>query len=85
MDYLRGCMGTITVNVTDETETLFRGTVQEKLGKEKGVLGKALDEAMKKWAEEKRQEALRQRLLQRMIKGFAMGEKLYKKRADFYG
>lgn len=77
-------MGTITVNVTDETETFFRETVTEKLGTEKGVLGKALDEAMKKWAEEKRQNEIRMRILQRMNNGFDMGKKLYKKRADLY-
>lgn len=77
-------MGTITVNVSDETEQIFRTTVQEKLGKEKGVLGKALDQAMKQWTEEKRQNVIRQRILQRISKGFTMGKKLYKKRADLY-
>ncbi len=66
-------MGTITVNVSDETEHLFRETVQEKLGKEKGVLGKALDEAMKQWAEEKRQHEIAQRQLSLLKKGFALG------------
>lgn len=66
-------MGTITVNVTDETETFFRETVQQKLGTEKGVLGKALDEAMKKWAEEKRQNEIAQRQLKLLEKGFHLG------------
>ena len=66
-------MGTITVNVTHETEVLFRDTVQEKLGREKGVLGKALDEAMKKWAEEKRQDSIAHRQLDLLNKGFSLG------------
>ncbi len=66
-------MGTITVNVTDETETLFRETVEEKLGTQKGVLGKALEEAMKKWAEEKRQDEISRRQLNLLKKGFHLG------------
>ena len=66
-------MGTITVNVTHETEVLFRDTVQKKLGKEKGVLGKALDEAMKKWVEEKRQDTIAQRQLDLLNTGFSLG------------
>lgn len=66
-------MGTIAVNVTDETETFFRETVQEKLGTEKGVLGKALDEAMKKWAEEKMQNEIAERQLNILKNGFHLG------------
>lgn len=65
-------MGTITVNVSDETEQIFRETVQEKLGREKGVLGKALDEAMKQWTEQKRQDEIAQRQLHLLHKGFTL-------------
>ncbi|MBI4918698.1 hypothetical protein HY837_02120 [archaeon] len=77
-------MGTITVNVSNETENLFRKTVHKELGKGKGKLGGALDEAMKKWAEEKKQKEIGERLLKTMRKGFAMGKILYKHRSELY-
>ena len=66
-------MGTITVNVTDETESLFREAVEERLGKQKGALGRALDEAMKTWAQEKLQNEIAERQLLLMKKGFSLG------------
>jgi hypothetical protein len=63
-------MGTITVNVDDETETLFRNTVSTEYGKGKGVLGKAITEAMKRWAEEKKIAETRKRALAMLEKGF---------------
>jgi len=77
-------MGTITVNVSDETEEFFRGTVSKELGQQKGKLGQALDEAMKKWAEEKTQKEIADRQLQILKKGFKMGKILYKKRSELY-
>lgn len=78
------CMGTITVNVSTETENLFRTTVYKEFGKGKGRLGKALDEAMKKWAEEKEQREIGERLLRTMKKGFNLGFKGYKKRDELH-
>jgi len=77
-------MGTITVNVTDDTETFFRETVKKELGEGKGTLGKALDEAMKKWADEKKQRDATERLIAKMEKGFDLGKKLYNTRADLH-
>ena len=61
-------MGIITVSVDDETEKEFRKLVEEKGGK-KGDLGKAVTEAMKKWAEEKRQKEIAERMMNRSEKG----------------
>ncbi len=43
-------MATITVNVQDDVEKLFRDRVQQRYGKGKGILGRALSEALKEWA-----------------------------------
>ena len=43
-------MATITVNVSDDTATGFKSLVYQTYGKKKGVLGKALDEAMQEWS-----------------------------------
>jgi len=46
-------MVTITVNVNNETERVFRNKVYRIYGKRKGSLGKAITEAMKSWAMKK--------------------------------
>lgn len=58
------CVGTITITVEDEVEEEFRKIVEEK-GKKKGDLGKAITEAMRKWAEEKKQKEIAERMLKR--------------------
>ncbi len=78
-------MGTITVNVRDETEGNFRAAVKENLGEGKGKLGQALDEAMSKWLEGKENEALRQRAIERLKRGMYKLPKDYKfRREDAY-
>lgn len=61
-------MGTITISVDDEVEKEFRKIVEEKGGK-KGDLGKAITEAMKKWAEEKKQKEIAERQMRLSEKG----------------
>ncbi len=78
-------MGTITVNVRDETEGNFRAAVKENLGEGKGKLGQALEEAMSKWFGGKENEALRQRAIERLKKGMYKLPKDYKfRREDAY-
>ena len=77
-------MGTITINVSDETEDIFRKTVYERFGKGKGILGKALEEAIKKWSEEKQQKQAEDNLLRILKKGYNLGGLTYKKRAELY-
>lgn len=49
-------MGKITFKVTDQTEIFFRGIVKKEYGEKRGAFRKAVDEAMKNWAEEKTQK-----------------------------
>ncbi len=51
-------MGTITINISNETEKKFREAVEKELGNGKGKLGKASDEALRKWADEKQQKEI---------------------------
>lgn len=66
-------MGTITVNVDDETERLFRDTVRKEKGTGKGQLGSAISEALRQWADEKRQKEIADELIALMRKGFDLG------------
>ncbi len=49
-------MGIINVKVDDDVEMEFRRGVLEAKGKEKGALGKAIEEAMKLWLKNQRKE-----------------------------
>ena len=51
-------MATITLNVNDEINNEFRQIVKSKLGDGKGKLGKAIEDAMKKWISEQKQKEL---------------------------
>lgn len=62
-------MGTVTISIKDETEERFRAAVSENLGEGKGKLGQAVEEALNKWLEDKKDKALRQRALERLKKG----------------
>lgn len=77
-------MGTITANITDDTEDYFRHTVEKRCGEGKGSLGKAIDEALKKWADEKMQKEIAERAIARLKKGYNLGAKMYKKRSELY-
>lgn len=46
-------MATLTVNVRDDTARTFRRRVYQAYGKKKGVLGKAIGEAMQDWVSKK--------------------------------
>ncbi len=56
-------MGTITVNVDDETEAHFRLAVRRRYGQRKGTLGRAIKEAMHAWSEDEQQARARQNVL----------------------
>ena len=62
-------MGTITINVKDEVEKVFRETVKKEIGVGKGKLGNAVEEALEKWVYEKRQKEIAQRAMELMNKG----------------
>ena len=62
-------MGTITISVNDEVEKEFRESVKKKIGQGKGVLGKAVEEAMKKWVHDEEQREIAKRAMEMMNKG----------------
>ena len=62
-------MATITINVKDNVEKEFRETVKAKLGQGKGVLGKAVEEAIRRWIEEGKQRKIAAEMMMIMDKG----------------
>ena len=62
-------MATITINVKDQIGKEFRETVKAKLGQGKGVRGKAVEEAIKRWIDEERQGKIAERQINLMKKG----------------
>lgn len=67
-------MGTITINVSDDTEMLFREVVKEEVGSSKGSLGTAVEEALALWISEKKEQEIATRQLTLMEKGFTLGK-----------
>ena len=74
-------MGTITININDETERLFRERVNQIYGKRKGVLGKAIAEAVMDWGRKKKNLEICMKLLNEGVK---MGKIKYKNRGELY-
>ena len=77
-------MATITVNVDDSVEKRFRREVHEHLGEEKGVLGRAITEALGLWIEAKVQEDVANSLRSAMVKGYRMGKLKYSSRGELH-
>lgn len=68
-------MGIITISISDEAENRLRETAKRKLGEGKGVLGKAVEEAVNKWAEDDKQKEIAERQIQRMKQGlYSLGK-----------
>ena len=62
-------MGTMTINISDETEQKFREKVRETLGAGKGKLGKAVEEIMSKWVEDAEYQKLMKEAVATLKKG----------------
>ena len=77
-------MRTITINIDNATESEFRETVKNKFGSGKGILGKAVSEALNLWTEQKKQTEIKQRQLALMKQGFKLGKREFKTRADLH-
>lgn len=78
-------MGVMTISISDETEQSFRQTVKARLGEGKGKLGKALEEAVKKWAEEKKTDEYVKEALAMMKKGlYKVGKNYTFRREEAY-
>jgi len=77
-------MATITINLDDELNKKFREIVKQKVGEGKGTIGKAIEEAIVSWIEEKKQVEIRKRMLEKLNKGYRMGKILIKSRDELY-
>lgn len=78
-------MGTVTINLSDEIEARFRAEVKERFGEGKGKLGKAVEDALNKWANESEEAKLRQRAIQMLKKGlYKVGKNYTFKREEAY-
>lgn len=62
-------MAIITININDSIEKEFRETVREKLGEGKGILGRAIEESLKKWLHDERQKEIAKRAMEMVDKG----------------
>ena len=62
-------MAVMTISIKDEVANELRQTVKTELGEGKGALGKAIEEAVQKWLEEKRQKEIAKRAIEMMNKG----------------
>lgn len=67
-------MGTITINIDDGTEMQFRELVKQEIGKEKGSLGFAIQEALRLWIENKKETEIAQRQLKFLHEGHHLGK-----------
>ncbi len=78
-------MGTITISISDEAESRFREAVKLKLGTGKGKIGRAVEEAIIKWAEEDETKKLVDYAIKKMEKGlYKVGKDYTFKREDAY-
>ncbi len=62
-------MATITINIQDKVAQEFRKQVQQQMGEGKGILGKAVEAALKQWIHEQRQEKIAQEMKEITRKG----------------
>ena len=62
-------MAVMTISIKDEVANELRQTVKNGMGSGKGVLGKAIEEAIKKWIEEEEQKQIAERQIKLMKEG----------------
>ena len=74
---------TITINIETEVLNKLRKLAAAEKQK-KGFLGRVISEATKEYLEEKEQEEIRKRMLEKMNKGYHMGKMLIKHRDELY-
>lgn len=76
-------MGIMTISIDNEIEHRFREEAARNFSG-KGYLKRAVTEALYKWVEEKQQNRIAAQELERLRKGFDMGEHLYSKRDELH-
>ena len=77
-------MGTITINIDDDTEKRFRKAAKKKLGERKGYLGKATTEALECWILKQTQDEIARDALALLETGYHIGGHGYVERKDLY-
>ncbi|MFH1256776.1 MAG: hypothetical protein V1494_05805 [Candidatus Diapherotrites archaeon] len=77
-------MGNLTVSLEKGVEMQIRLIAREKYGGRKGSIGKVIEEAVEKLAEDSKREKARQRLSKLMDRGFDMGKITVKSRDEIY-
>lgn len=75
---------TITVSVEARVEKRFRRAASARRGKKKGYLGRALTEAMERWAEEAERSDDVARTLKLLDEGLDLGGLRYERRQDLH-
>lgn len=72
-------VGIITISLDDKVERRLRATV----GKKKGALGGAIEEAVDRWLHDRKQEEARKRALALLERGFNMGGATFVRQAIY--
>jgi hypothetical protein len=75
---------TITVNVREDVERRFRKIAASKRGKNKGYLGRALTEAMRRWADEEEGADAVAQTLALLEEGLDLGGLKYSRREELH-
>ncbi len=76
-------MGTITINVKNETEKKFRKIAGARYGKRKGALGEAVTEALDLWTRTNSKKSVI-KAMELLEKGIDMGKLKYKSRDELH-
>jgi len=74
-------MGVITTSIDDDVEKRLREAISDR----KGAMGDAISEALRGWLEDRRSSELEERALERLEKGYEMGELQYDEREELHG
>lgn len=77
-------MGTVTLNMSNEVETMFRRMAKERFGKGKGRLKKAVEAAITMWTKAADSDEAAKRVIEMMDQGIPMGYKHYKVRDELH-
>ena len=75
---------TITVNVDEKVSGKFRKIAAIKYGKQKGYLGKAMNESMKTWVARQESEDVDLRAIKELREGYNLGGMKYKNRGELH-
>ena len=75
---------TITVSVREDVERRFRRVAASKHGKKKGYLGRALTDAMERWADQEEASDAAAQTLKMLEEGLDLGGLKYSHKAELH-